>query len=158
VRVDSPIDLDWLRATIAQLIGEAAARHTAGETFALPRAVWDLAKERQEVARSESDTETLLADWFAETPFSKFAYVTCADLAKLAGLAGWRASHTTRGKVMRNLGFERESPYLSGKKSRVWARGVKGNPGTLAFATRYVIGMDDTGHPQVRMSAPPRTN
>jgi predicted P-loop ATPase len=129
VRIDQAIDNAWLLAHGAQLIGEAAALESSGETFALPRAVWSDAGERQEASRQVAEYELHLAEWFVETPLA--IYVTAADLSDLVKSAAGR-SVSAKGytKVMRKLGFIKATRRTDGKPAAVWHRG------DLAIATR----------------------
>jgi Virulence-associated protein E len=122
VRVDNYINLTWLRANIEQLVGEACALEAAGADFYLPQEVWTVAAEYQEAARSEVDMETMLSDWFAETPYTSLAYIHSADLAHLAKVSGWRTSNSTRGAFMKKMRFRSENPEIGGKRVRVWVR------------------------------------
>lgn len=150
VRVDTEIDLAGLQATVGQLIGEAAALETAGESFQIPREVWGLAAEHQEAARSVSDMEAQLLEWFAETPFTKTAFVSTADLGELANLVGWKGQHTLRNAVLKRMGFRDVQPYLNGVKLRGWFRGPPGAlPKQVALATRYTVGRDGSGRVRV---------
>jgi hypothetical protein len=85
----------WLQENVGQLIGEAAHLEANCETFAIPREVWADATEKQEAARSESSTEILLDEWFAETTMTPVAYVTAADLEHLSTI-GQCAATTQR--------------------------------------------------------------
>jgi hypothetical protein len=40
IRIEQAIKTEWLHANAAQMIGEASAFESAGETFALPQGVW----------------------------------------------------------------------------------------------------------------------
>jgi hypothetical protein len=152
VRVESHVDLEWLAANAAQLVGEAARLEAAGTCFDLPREVWAVAAEHQEAARAVSDVEILLNEWFAETPYTANAYVAAADLATLAQLAGWRNSQGGRTQFMKRLGFTSELVALNGKKTRVWLRAsgtVRNTSGAVRGAVRYVVSTDQAGRPQV---------
>lgn len=142
VRVDVEIDLAGLRSSVFQLVGEAAALHSAGTDFNVPREAWSLARDHQEAARSVSDVEAQLADWFALTTHTASAYVTTADLAELANLANWKGQHTLRNAVLRRLGFREMQAYLSGQKARVWYRGGETMPRAVAAATRFCVGRE----------------
>jgi predicted P-loop ATPase len=150
VHVAYELNLEWLQANIGQLVGEAAVREAAGETFALPREVREDAKAYQEAARSESDAEIRLAEWFEETPITAVAYITAADLVELSSIATLRGNDSARSKVMKTLGFRRERPYIDGKRARIWFRG----PAKLAKhiqpqAVRYIVGKTTDGRPRV---------
>jgi predicted P-loop ATPase len=65
IRIEQAIKTEWLHANAAQMIGEASAFESAGETFALPQGVWGEATERQEATRQVAEFELHLAEWFA---------------------------------------------------------------------------------------------
>lgn len=131
VRIEQAIDMEWLRANSAQLIGEAAALESEGETFELPREVWVIAAERQEANRQVSEYELHLAEWFAPSPLA--VYVTAADLSELVKAAAGRSVNAkSYSKAMRRLGFGKATRRTDGKPSAVWHRG------DLAVATRIV--------------------
>ncbi len=156
VKVDREIDLAWLAANVAQIVGEAARKHSAGESFDIPRNVWSEAAERQEAARAVTDVETLLAEWFAETEFTgPVTYVMASDLVHLTTIAGWRNGGATvaRGAVMKRMGFRQEKPVMNGKRVTIWARGGIGlGPADLVRqGTRYMVGQDSSGRPRVEI-------
>lgn len=152
VRVDREIDLAWLRANIEQIVGEAALKESAGDTFELPRSVWGDAAEHQEAARTESDLETLLTEWFAPTAHTANAFILCSDLVHLTDISGWRNGGATaqRGACMRGLGFGIENIMFTGKRVRVWVRGKDIRPADIPrMCTRYLVGADSSGRAQV---------
>jgi len=129
VRIEEAVNLTWLREHARQLIGEAAALESDGETFTLPRAVWSDAGERQEASRQVAEYELHLAEWFAETPLAVF--VTAADLSDLVKSAAGRSVNAKNySRVMRKLGFISAKHRIAGKPVSVWHRGA------LAIATR----------------------
>lgn len=65
VHVHGEIDLEWLRANVEQLIGEAASLETEGESFGIPRELWAVAGEHQEAARQGTIVEERLHDLLA---------------------------------------------------------------------------------------------
>jgi hypothetical protein len=157
VRVESEIRIDWLTENISQLVAEAAHLEASGHSFQIPRDVWGVAAEHQEAARSVSDMEARMSEWFAVGAFTKEAFITTADLAELAEMVGWKGQHDLRNKVLRNLGFRSMQPYLNGAKARVWYRGAAGAlPRQVASATRYTVGKDAAGRARVniRQGAP----
>ncbi len=79
------LNLQWLSDNIRQLVGEAAAMLTAGATFTMPRAIWDLAAQHQEAARAVAPLEELCQDWF-ERPGNW--YIAAADLTRAVKMAG----------------------------------------------------------------------
>jgi hypothetical protein len=153
VRIDVEIDLVWLHQHVGLLIGEAAYRESRGASFDLPREVWAAAAEHQEAARSESDIETLLTDWFAPTSHSQVAYITAADLVALT--SGWRSLHGGRTPIMKRLGFRSELVAMSGKRTRVWVRAPEElAPGeVIRTGVRYMV--SESGG---RMTVTIRTN
>lgn len=152
VRIDAEIALAALRADVDQLVAEAATLEAAGADFAIPRDVWQEAAEHQEAARSVSDVEARLSDWFALTSFTTSAFVTTTDLAELCDLAGWKSIHTMRNAVMRRLGFKEVLPYISGQKTRGWYRGPDVTPKHVGNVTRYQVGRSGDGRPRVIIS------
>lgn len=158
VRVEQEIDLTWMRANIEQLVGEAATLESAGVSFDLPRDVWAAAAEHQEAARSASDIEVLLADWFAPTEMTgPLTYITANDLIHLAGIAGWRSAGTARSTIMKRLGFRTESPIMNGKRTVMWVRGETRKIADVPrLGTRYMVGQDNTGRPVVNIRSAAR--
>lgn len=156
VCIEKEINLDWLRDNIAQLIGEAATLESQGADFAIPRAVWGDAAERQESARSASDMEIMLADWFTETPFTgPVNYITASDLVHLSNVCGWRNGGATaaRGAVMKRLGFRSEKPLINGKRTVVWVRApADTRPADIArLGVRYLVTIDNNGRAGVQI-------
>ena len=150
VHITREIDLSWMVDNIKQVIGEAAARESKGEDFAIPREVWGIAAEHAEAARSESDMETRLTEWLGEAPHTKFAFISAADLSELCDLAGLRGSNANRSAAMKRLGFRKERPYIAGRQSVVWVRGPEVLPKIIERdAVRYNIGRDGNGRPRV---------
>lgn len=120
VHVAGEVDTDWLRANVEQIIGEAAAREAAGESFAIPREVWDIAGRHQEAARNMSPTEEYCYDWFDRpTPYG--LYITSEDLKRAFKMVGQTARY---GAFMDKIGFRSEILAIpdSGRKCRVWVR------------------------------------
>jgi hypothetical protein len=158
VHIRQEIDLGWLRANVGQLVGEAASLEAAGQVFDIPRSVWAAAFEHQEAARSESDMETRLGDWFAPTSATgTTAYIVAADLAELAALAGWRGNNAARGAAMKALGFRCDlRPVINGKRTRVWLRGpnIVRESDIPRLGTRYVVGVDANGRARVTIAVP----
>lgn len=145
VAIDSEIDLVGLRRDVFQLVGEAARRHAAGESFDLPPDLYSVASEHQEAARSVSDVEARLVGWFSATPFTSNAFVSTDDLAELSDLAGWRGIHSFRNGVLKKLGFREVQPYLNGTRTRGWLRGG------AKEAIRYTVGRDAAGRVRVSL-------
>jgi predicted P-loop ATPase len=129
VRIEQAINLAWLRTNAVQMIGEAAALESAGDTFALPRDVWGDATERQEASRQIAEYELHLAEWFAPSPLA--IYVTAADLSDLVKAAAGRSVNAKNyTKAIRKLGFTKGARRTDGKPAAVWHRG------DLSIATR----------------------
>lgn len=132
IMVAHEIDLEWLRANITQLVGEACHLERAGSDFNLPREVWGIAAEHQEAARGESDADTILEDWFAVSPVTENAFITGGDLSRLATLAGMK-NNKERGLAMQKLGFKRCYETVLGKQARVWVRGTYSDKGCVRY-------------------------
>lgn len=149
IRIDRAIDLNGLRAAIGQLVGEAAHMESHGINMSIPEDVYDLATQHQEAARSVSDMETRLIEWFAETDYTKESYILASDLAELSEMVGWRKTETLRGVVMKNLGFRNVRVYMNGGRPWVWVRGKSTD---FANMTRYTIGKTADGRPRVAIT------
>lgn len=122
VHISKPIDMDFVRDNLTQIIGEAATLETAGESFMLPRDVIPEARARQEAVRAEADFEVHLDAWFGRT--SAPGYVLAADLATMLKDATGRSIPPSHyGNAMRRLGFVQVKPRLNGEQMRVWCRG-----------------------------------
>lgn len=150
VRIDQPIDLVGLRAAIGQIVGEAAHMHSNGINMSLPPEVYEVAAQHQEAARSISDMESRLIEWFNETTYTKEAYVLVSDLAELAEMLNWRSAQGLRDVVLKNLGFKKARHYL-GSESRPWMY-IRGENTDFANMTRYVIGKTADGRPRVSLN------
>ena len=150
VHVAQEIDLDWLRANIGQIIGEAATVEASGASFDIPREIWSDAAAHAEAARSQSNMEVLFREWFAETPQTGTAFIVASDLIMLCQKAELRDSNTRRGAIMHSLGFRHERPYIGGKQSAVWFRGPSGLPKAIEReSVQYTTGISSNGRPQV---------
>jgi predicted P-loop ATPase len=125
VVVEKEIDLNWVKNNLPQLIAEACVLETAGETFQVPREVWEDAKERQEAARAPSGVEEWLQNWLGKNPgdanYMADTYVTSADLMELAALCGWSVENRTRREALMKLGFR--DTRIGNPQVRVWLRG-----------------------------------
>ncbi|HWK96175.1 MAG TPA: VapE domain-containing protein [Pseudolabrys sp.] len=141
VQLDREIDLEWLRANIDQIVAEAAALETKGETFAIPRELWAVAGEQQEAARTERGYEIALQTWFPMDGQAN-VYVTAHDLQQLirsvdpTGLKGY-------AETMKRLGFVRRTwrPGAGAPSVRIWARG------DMTMAVQCVVS-EITGRPR----------
>ena len=118
VVVRGDIDLDWLQANRDALIAEAAHRDAAGETFAVPKEVWDLASQHQEAARASTPMETLIDDWFS-TP-GQF-WVCATDLTEALRHHGIRDNRI--GKACDHAGLDSVRFAFDGvPQARAWAK------------------------------------
>lgn len=146
VRIEQPIDIDWVRVNLDQLIGEAAALEAAGEDFRIPDDVAADARARQEDARTEGDFELFLQDWFGHSQAP--CYVLASDLATaLKDSLGRSVQPNVYGSAMRRMGFIRGTPRLDGKTERVWYRGE------TTGSTRYVLVKSGDNRTALRASA-----
>lgn len=156
VHVSNEANLGWLRENIEQLFAEAAALEAHGADFTIPRNVWAIAAVHQEAARSVSDVEVRLQDWFGETEYTRTAFIAKADLIELCDIAGWRGVHALRNQVMKKLGFHEAQPYIKGIRTRGWLR----SPIPLLAshieerATRYIVNKMPDGRPRVSIRQP----
>jgi hypothetical protein len=128
VKIDSEVDLRWVRANIEQLIGEAAWLHSRGDRFDIPRSIWATAAEHQEAARQQRTHEVYFSEWFASSDLNVF--ITAADLATCVKSVEPYARTFT--KTLRAMGFVSGDKRVDGKVAKVWYRG------RLDDATRYV--------------------
>lgn len=150
VTVHGEIDLEFVRANLPQLVGEAASLQSRGVDINMPREVWAIAGEHQAAATSQSSAEVLLSDWFAgEEP----CWISSANLVLLLRQA--LAREVSRGAyapVMSKLGFI-SKPHREGERvHRGWVRGVPptNSPG---FGAQISV----TGRPSLqRLLEPPR--
>jgi predicted P-loop ATPase len=135
IRIDRKIDVDFVRANIDQIFGEAAALESGGELFLIPADVLPEARARQEAARAESDFEIHLASWFSADAGA--AFVLPADLATLLKDATGRSvSPNAYGTAMRRLGFFKTTGRVNGAPAGVWVRGA------FLDARRYEVQRD----------------
>lgn len=119
VHINGEVNLTWLRANVQQLIGEAAAREAAGESFAIPREVWGETKQHQEAARQMTPVEELCYEWFDRPPGSYF--VTASDITRAFKMAGQNARYSA---FLDKLGWRSDNLVVpgDGRKCRVWLR------------------------------------
>lgn len=121
VHVVGEVNLDWIAANIEQLIGEAAAREAAGETFVIPRPVWDTATAHQEAARNMSPVEELCYEWF-DRPAGQGMYITSSDLRRGLKMAGQNQS-ARYAQFMEKMGWRDANTTIPLEgKGRVWIR------------------------------------
>lgn len=149
IRIAQAIDLVGLRKVIGQIVGEAAHLHSNGINMSLPPEVYDIAAQHQEAARSVSDMELRLIEWFGETDYTKEAYVLTSDLGDLSDMLNWRNAQTLRNLVLKNLGFNNVRVYMNGGRPWVWVRGTSQD---FANMTRYMVGKTADGRPRVTIS------
>lgn len=123
VRIGAEIDIDWLRANVGQIAGEAASREAKGETFRIPRELWHTAAEHQKAATETPEYQNVLREWLAPTGLAVF--MTIADVSHIAReAAGGRAVRSSEyNRVIEDLGFERRTKRVDGKPIEVWLRG-----------------------------------
>jgi predicted P-loop ATPase len=148
VHVVGKSNLDWLRANIDQIIGEAARRHAAGETFGIPEELWPLTAAAQESARAMTAVEEAIYDWFdREGAF----YVQSGDIGRALKMIGLPAQ-SRYGVYMEKLGWE--STQLSSKdRTRVW-RKRQGAASPLALEPAQ---MQANGRVEMRVRQPMAT-
>lgn len=155
VPIKTEIDLEWLKANKDQLIGEAAALESAGDDFTIPRTLWAAAAEHQEKARTQSDAEVILTEWFGEpqTAPDKTEYITAMDLTFIMEKLGSSRymSNAQRGRLMRNMGFRQEKPYIGQTRTVIWVRGpISLPPAEIPkVGARYMPHEDGLGRPGV---------
>lgn len=112
VHLKGHADIDWLRANVQQIIGEAAVCEANGETFRIPRELWDTAAEHQEAARQMSPLEEHVADLMG--PFKTAACkVASADI--LEALRFRKCNDNKIGNAMERLGFTQPNRH-----DRIW--------------------------------------
>ena len=122
VKIEKRIDVDYVRANLDMLIGEAASLEAAGDLFLMPQEVLPDARARQESVRAQSDFEIHLHGWFADKTHP--GYILPADLAALLKDALGRSVPPNQyGNSMRRLEFEQMTPRLVDGITRVWCRG-----------------------------------
>lgn len=119
VHVVGEANLEWLRANIEQIIGECAVREANGDTFRIPRELWDTAAQHQEAARHIAPIEELISEWF-DRPSGSSYYITASDLNNALKLANVRARYSS---LMDKLGWRYENLTLPmGGRQRLWIR------------------------------------
>jgi predicted P-loop ATPase len=145
IMVRGEIDLEWVRANIAQLIGEASALQARGADINLPREVWGLAALHQEAATAKSSAATLIEQWFAG---SEPAWITSANLILLLRHAlGRTPSRGEYAQAMAKLGFVSRTRWDGNNSPRVW---VKGEPDRSVPAYGPTLGHD--GMPRLQLA------
>jgi hypothetical protein len=146
ITVHGEIDLDWVRANIEQLVGEAAAMQSRGIDIGLPREVWELAGEHQAAATSKSSAEVLLESWFAG---DRPCWISPANLVLLLRHAlGRDVSRSTYSTTMKLIGFASKPRWTGTKTERVW---IRGEPEPLTPGYGPTLGLE--GRPVLQSSA-----
>lgn len=122
VHVVGEVNIEWLRANVSQIIGEAAQREAAGESFGIPREAWDIATAHQEAARHMTPVEEYCYDWF-DRGGAGGLYITSEDLKRALKMVGQTARY---GGFMDKLNYRSENLTVPGlgRKCRVWVRHV----------------------------------
>lgn len=118
VRIQQAIDLAGLRRDVFQLVGEAAALHSAGTDFSIPPEVWEIAAEHQEAARATSSIEEAISDWFG---VEGNYYVMAGDIGRalrMVGLKGERYS-----AYMSRLGWVKDR-MPTAARTHIWVKGT----------------------------------
>ena len=120
IMVQGEIDLDFVRANLGQLVGEAARLQSQGAGINLPREVWTLAGKHQEAARSTSATEELLRDWYACD--ENDVYVPAAEIVRRLADERQTTSHKAIASVMRRIGYQPDRTMTA----RLWVKSATG--------------------------------
>jgi predicted P-loop ATPase len=152
VHVIGEVDLEWLRTNVEQLIGEAAVRDSRGETFGIPREVWDEANHHQEAARAMTPVEELCYEWFDRPTGSYF--ITAGDLNHAIKLTGQKGRYAS---FMDKMGWRSGTLLIpdTGRKSRVWYKHTNDN---LAECIRLAPAQPTPTRPvEMRMLPPGQT-
>lgn len=119
--VGSEVDLVWLSANIRQLVGEACSLEATGETFDLPREVWEAATAAQEAARALSPVEEACQEWFSGR---EDCYILPSDVRRALEMSRLQA-RSRYSAHMENMGWRYIQANTRGR-DRVWvSRGTK---------------------------------
>jgi len=118
VAAPNALNLQWLSSNIRQIIAEAATLEAAGETFAMPEEVYEVATQHQEAARAVGDVEEAIGDWFSRE--GNF-YILAADVARALRMVGLKVGRY--GSFMKKLGWH--SVQHGPTRTRMWVRGGK---------------------------------
>jgi predicted P-loop ATPase len=116
IRIDHEIDLRAFAQDVGQLIGEACALHTAGESFDLPRDVWSAATGYQEGARDSTPLEEVCHDWFDRD--GSF-YILSSDLLTAFRMSGF-GMNVRPGVHLKKLGWRKAQ--VGARRERVWIK------------------------------------
>jgi predicted P-loop ATPase len=123
VHVVGEVNTDWLRANVEQIIGECAHREAQGESFAIPRDVWETTAQHQEAARSRTPVEELCQEWF-DRPHSAYGYfITATDIGRALKMAG-QSQYARYAPFLDKMGWRDANLVVpgTGRKARVWMR------------------------------------
>ena len=135
MQCDRPLDLEWLRANVEQLIAEAAHLEGAGRDVRLAARPVRSGGRQAGGARSQPDYEVLLRRWFApEEPegvsleiaklMRQPEFVITADIYKMLRDELRRQVYPNAvAAVMRDLGFLLDDQKIKGRKEAIWRRG-----------------------------------
>ena len=136
INVVGEIDLDWLRANIGQLIGEAAYLQSNGHETGLRRETWALAGEHQEAARIASGTEELLRDWYDVRESD--VYVPTAEIVKRLSDFGQATNSKAIAPTMKRLGYQRDKVR---DMPRIWVKSATGryHPGCQCITVAKLV-------------------
>jgi hypothetical protein len=123
VRINREIDIEWLRANVTAIIGEAAARESKGDTFRIPRELWGVAAVHQTAATETPEYQNVLKEWL--TPKGLPVFMTIADLSHIAREAagGRMVKASEYNRVVEKLGFRRQTKRVDGRPTDVWLHG-----------------------------------
>jgi hypothetical protein len=152
VHVVGSSNLDWLRANIDQIIGEAARRHAQGESFAIPEELWALTRAAQESARAMTAVEEAIYDWF-DRPEGAF-YIVAGDIGRALKMAGLPAQ-SRYGVFMEKLGWH--FAQVGRDRTRVWIKHTSNNIGECLSLEPSQSTANGRVEMRVRMAAAPST-
>jgi hypothetical protein len=146
IMVQGEIDLDWVRANLSQLVGEASAMQSRGAEINLPRTVWAIAGEHQAAATARSSAEVLLDDWFRG---EAACWISAANLVLLLRQAlGRDVARGAYTAAMHRLGFASKPRRVGNGVTRCW---VRGEPD--ARAAGYAATLNFDGRPMLQIAA-----
>jgi hypothetical protein len=124
------IDEKWFDANREQLIGEACALQTKGDTFDIPPETWAITFEHQEAARSRSPVEDLLESWFTQEDLLHPAMAQPSEFISKPTLNALLSKNFRRDiptetldPIMKRLGFVEDRQNIDRKAFRMWRRG-----------------------------------
>jgi hypothetical protein len=127
-------------------------RDSRGETFGIPREVWDEANRHQEAARAMTPVEELCYEWFDRPTGSYF--ITAGDLNHAIKLTGQKGRYAS---FMDKMGWRSGTLLIpdTGRKSRVWYKHTNDN---LAECIRLAPAQPTPTRPvEMRMLPPGQT-